>query len=519
MKYELLKRSHIKRNIIVAVIVVFILSAIILSFTQAKYRTTESIPLIQGTINFSPSDFNIVAMYLNKGDETVSTKKAPHVGYTLNTEQSICVVDDAEDENGDILFENGNLTFQNMNYSGTKCSVYFDLIPDSEEPTLSISTSSTDNSITVVANASDNVGIYYYYFKIDNREEIRLEENSYTFEGLVKDDIHTITVRVEDAVGNVASDSREVTVGLKSGDYVLASENAPTESTTDWTGELSYYYIGNPNNWFKFAGFYWRIIRVNGDRSVRIIYQGVADSDIPDSENITGISTQVGNQIFNSSYNNNMYVGFKYGSNSSDYATTHANINNSAILGTNNSDDTTTLNGWYRANLIEYANYLDGNVGFCGDRIPSTNSSVGNGLGGTGNTDTYYGSYMRLTNNGNPSLQCDNKALYTTTDSSIGNKSLQYPIGLISADEVALTKITYNSSNKGSYLYTEQNYWTMSPSAYSNNAAFVFNVRTTGYLSWSRVNSENGVRPVINIHPDTILTGSGTTTDPFVVVS
>ena len=63
MKYELLKRSHIKRNIIVAVIVVFILSAIILSFTQAKYRTTESIPLIQGTINFSPSDFNIVAMY------------------------------------------------------------------------------------------------------------------------------------------------------------------------------------------------------------------------------------------------------------------------------------------------------------------------------------------------------------------------------------------------------------------------------------------------------------------------
>lgn len=80
------------------------------------------------------------------------------------------MVDDAEDENGDILFENGNLTFQNMNYSGTKCSVYFDLIPDSEEPTLSISTSSTDNSITVVANASDNVGIYYYYFKIDNGE-------------------------------------------------------------------------------------------------------------------------------------------------------------------------------------------------------------------------------------------------------------------------------------------------------------------------------------------------------------
>ena len=57
MKYEVLKRSHLKRNIIIALIVVGVISAIILNFTRAKYRTTESIPLIQGTINFSPSDF------------------------------------------------------------------------------------------------------------------------------------------------------------------------------------------------------------------------------------------------------------------------------------------------------------------------------------------------------------------------------------------------------------------------------------------------------------------------------
>ena len=63
MEFEVLKKKYLKRNILIAIAIVFIMSAIILSFTQAKYRVTESIPLIQGTINFSPSDFNIVAMY------------------------------------------------------------------------------------------------------------------------------------------------------------------------------------------------------------------------------------------------------------------------------------------------------------------------------------------------------------------------------------------------------------------------------------------------------------------------
>ena len=51
MEFEVLRRSHLKRNIIIAVIVVLIISAIILTFTRAKYRTSYSVPLINGTIN------------------------------------------------------------------------------------------------------------------------------------------------------------------------------------------------------------------------------------------------------------------------------------------------------------------------------------------------------------------------------------------------------------------------------------------------------------------------------------
>ena len=136
MKYEVLKRSHLKRNIIIAVLVVGVISAIILNFTQAKYRTTQSIPLIQGTINFSPSDLNLMAVYLNKNGETVSSDKVPHVGYTLNTEQSICEVNDVEDLETEIVYENGYLYVNKLSHKGTKCTAYFDLIPDSENPVI-----------------------------------------------------------------------------------------------------------------------------------------------------------------------------------------------------------------------------------------------------------------------------------------------------------------------------------------------------------------------------------------------
>ena len=217
-----------------------------------------------------------------------------------------------------------------------------------------------------------------------------------------------------------------------------------------------------------------------------------------------------------------MYVGFKYGSNSSDYATTHANINNSTILGEDDSDDTTTLNGWYRTNLLEYAEYLDGNAGFCGDRTPSTSSSSSNGSGGTGTTTTYYGAYIRLyskgTSNSNPSLQCNSQDVYTTTDSSSGNKSLQYPVGLVTADEAALTGITWNNANKGSYLYTGQTYWTMSPRNFNGTSASVFVVNVNGNLDWNSVYNSIGVRPVINIRSDVEITGTGSQNDPFKVV-
>lgn len=94
---------------------------------------------------------------------------------------------------------------------------------------------------------------------------------------------------------------------------------------------------------------------------------------------------------------------------------------------------------------------------------------------------------------------------------------LIYPIGLISADEVAFAGGVFNSSNSSYYLYNSAAYWTMSPYNF-NFYAYMFFVRSIGDLKNYDTNVTIGIRPFINIRADVALTGSGTVLDPFKVV-
>ena len=71
----------------------------------------------------------------------------------------------------------------------------------------------------------------------------------------------------------------------------------------------SYYYRGAvKNNYVSFAGFIWRIIRRNGDGSIRMIYSGNKTSD-------TGSLTTIGKSSFNEKYWDPTYVGYMYNEN------------------------------------------------------------------------------------------------------------------------------------------------------------------------------------------------------------
>ena len=108
MEFEVLKRNHLKRNIIIAVIVISIISAIILNFTSAKYRVTDSIPLINGTINYKPYDFKLMAMYQEQDGEYVEVDKMPSSGYVINEEKSYCTIDNVNKDEESVLYTNDN---------------------------------------------------------------------------------------------------------------------------------------------------------------------------------------------------------------------------------------------------------------------------------------------------------------------------------------------------------------------------------------------------------------------------
>ena len=262
----------------------------------------------------------------------------------------------------------------------------------------------------------------------------------------------------------------------------------------------TYYFAGNPSdNWVNFAGFYWRIIRINEDESIRMIYAGT------DPNITTGTGIQLSNtSSFNSSYNDNMYVGLKYTS-----GQVHGTGTDSTIL--------TALNEWYSTNLNDYGDAIDENVGFCGDRTPSTSPSSSNGSGGTGTISTYYGGYIRLYVNKMPTFECSDEDLFTTSGSGEGNASLLYPIGLISMDAGG-----YSSNNMDYYLYTGENYWSMTPFYFDSSLVYparTFFVDSNGSLGDGWVAFSFGVRPVINLRADINLTGDGTAISPYEIAS
>ena len=367
----------------------------------------------------------------------------------------------------------------------------------------------------------------------------------------------------------------------------------------------SYIYRGDVlNNNVYFAGFYWKIIRMNGDGSIRMIYNGTT----PDAtENATSINNAT--YQYNSHYSDPTYVGYMYGKDFSihtsnktfyniiaalteyyfgsdyefdeetetfkitgnitsgtftemqnqianyPYTCMNTNSNNSCqvmikvnsyenettaraqyisyssnsyestLANDNSSNIKTVLDNWYATNIVgksdSEGNFLtdyivDGT--FCNDRtLASNNTGDGYSLVPT----TLYSAYKRLHTDTNKTatLKCSVESDRFSTTTSRGNNDLIYPIALITADEVALAGGRANLRNEDYYLRTNNYYFTMTPSYFSDASAstLVYAVSTTGELySWLEVSLSHGVRPVINIRSDVLISkGDGTIENPF----
>ena len=279
--------------------------------------------------------------------------------------------------------------------------------------------------------------------------------------------------------------------------------------TTDDDG-ATYYYRGSvENNYVYFANRYWRIIRINGDGSIRMIYDGTTAH----SNGESSTDRQVGTSVFNYHKNNNMYVGYMYTSGEA-----HGLGTSSTIKQANDN--------FYTSVLSSYSSYIDTNAGFCGDRSTLNNQS---GVG-TGTVSTYMKGYLRVSTS-TPSLTCENSSdLYTISLSNKGNKSLTYPVGLLTADEVMLSGSSggifdgsyfYQKTALNSYLMTGNNFWTMTPVGYYNAFgysewyALLFAVGASGFFDDNDAGNAYALRPVINIRSDVTVSGDGTMQNPY----
>ena len=279
----------------------------------------------------------------------------------------------------------------------------------------------------------------------------------------------------------------------------------------------SYYYRGAKdllNNNLIFAGFQWKIVRINGDGSIRLIYNGTEEQfNSNGTMNTTGIDTQIGNSQFNANTTNAGFVGYMFRS-SSNFFDPQPNTSISAIM--------RFIDNWYANSMVTKGSDVTEKIAdnlFCNDRM----------LGSTNMNDINYALGARLRGNVVsvwPRLMCAQKNdRFTVSDVNVGNGALTYPVGLITADEVALAGGRNNTNNTSYYLYTNRNFWSMSPIGYyvtyqGSKGAMAYNVDADGKLNdESGVSTTMGVRPVINLRSNTQATGSGSATDPFVVIS
>ena len=385
-------------------------------------------------------DKNLIGAYIQNGDDYTSTNEIPTSGYEFNEEKSYCKI-------GEDIQESTTLSYD-------------------------INT----QTLTVSPITKEGMKCYLYFDeKASGSEYILAQEGG-----------------AEEIEAKGTPDFSKI-----------ATTDEGMYAAEDDYG-TSYYYRGAVNdNWLQFGGFYWRIIRINGNGSIRMIYSG-SDEFGPIT---AGEETTIGNsQAFNRQYEDTVYIGYMY-----QTGQTHGTIINSTIKN--------KVDQWYKSNLITRNEYLDENAGFCGDR--TSTSKIDHSR-----TVYYYGSYTRLKDNKLPSFKCpDKKDLYTIVDSANGNKALQYSIELISADEVAFAGGVYGTNNENYYLFNNTHYWTISPSLYDNSALvmLIYNGGISDYkVDWGTSAGatvpSNCIRPVINLKSDVQITGSGTTTDPFKVV-
>ena len=450
-------------------------------------NTFESINTLQYKIT-SDNGYNM-DNYLNviKTETSKDVVLAYNITIPKNTIQSYQVefnyVSTEEDQSADMGKKlGGTLAIEE---STGKPEIYEKLLADN--PTIKtrtdFSTTFTETNVNTLYKAKEN-NTDVYYFAGDAR-------NNWVKFGTWQEDKSIVVGYLDDVSnGNIAKEFNNISECNSDGKYGNCEEIVISKK-------------GDP--------MYWRVIRTNEDGSIRLLYSG------------TSPETQTG-FIGTSAINNEqvvdpLYLGYMYGT-SGSLENNRTNENSSTLK--------TYIDTWYKSNLVNYTKYLSTTAVYCNDRTLSVsypNYVIGEWMGFAGSD--------RLKTNKAPSYNCAKTEDKFTTDSSVGNGKLTYPIALMTADEVAYAGGVFYTESKYPFYWVYNNadnisitnsiiWWTMTPNSGSPNLS-------TGGGSWFGVNTTKpgrignpgridplAVRPVISLKADMVYkSGDGSAEAPY----
>lgn len=341
-----------------------------------------------------------------------------------------------------------------------------------------------------------------------------------------------------------------------------ATTNEGLIKTTDDYGTAYYYRGAVENNYVRFAGMCWRIVRTTGNNDVKLVlynndsdnctltgeglayakYASSYTSSFSDNHAHTSAGYMYGLEDDNTNtaclFNVNDTVVNKYSSYKTESACVKAGgkwaANQYSVYFSNVKESVAlkNLNTWYKAKLTAYTDKL-ADVIWCNDKSVSSTTSTGYtfGIAGRGSNSSY-------------SLICPNDynggklSKYTVSDTNNGNGDLTYPIGLLTADEIMYAGGVANSNNTSStqYLYTNTGKadLLLTPYQYDSNynidegQATLHSAATNGNNIYPSIPDtakaliaflgvDTYLRPSIALKGNVGVSGSGSASDPFVV--
>ncbi len=422
--------------------------------------------------------------------EKVDKKPTKEEGYIVN--KIIC------DNGSDIMWDNDNWEVELTKVeSKDRCKIDFtkDINTPGYRITITSNMSSALDSLSKATTENGTVKIYSNN-TITNISGCNgeIKGNKVIINNITQN--QTCNIQIEQTLANAIKTAYPPKLGRSN--FSSIDNGTPGLYTGEDDQGTTYYFSGdgtNMNNWVSFTGKKWRIIRINGNGSVRLLYAGNGTS-----------ATDIGSSTYNSTNSHPAYVGWKYtvgGSLSADRGNA------------NKSNAYSTVETWYNGLSSTNKNFIDTDAIYCSDRNLKSGSTYST------SSTFYYAAYGRLNTKKTPTFNCSNTSDRFTT------------FGLMTADEVAFAGGKYVTDSPKAYYYLAQDgtssitgsspWWTMTPEKFDkNNTKIITNVFTVSGVSPGFLYSEHTalerayIRPVVSLKSNvTVNGGSGSASSPY----